>query len=697
MSDSLDGPVTAFLAWLNTIYTPSVAFLVSAALIVATAYLWWKRSREVAPTIAALAEANSALQPVRNAEGADEARTALTTAYHDVAASILKSRDPSLQHAWDEFEESIVDPSAQQLSSSVHASEFFEPLIERSRGLFFWANIMVAIGLVFTFLGIMAALGNTAIAISNAGDSATMQSALQKLLNVTAAKFMTSFAGVACSIALRFGDRRFQDRVGREVRSLVDALERGLLYVPPQRIAIDQLRHLEQIATAQTKFAQELAVAIGEELNAKMSPMVTVLGEIKSGIGNLKDELVGGVGGAVADSLNQTAGREMQALAAALTAMSDRLGAVPEQIGASADDANAKLNAAAEMFSITAAGMQAAFDALGKRIEIMGKSLFEQQQKAAGAFLDQTETEAKRLDEIGQRNQRELEAAAEGLRDLVSSMGATLEGIRSSLAAQGEESAKATGDMVARSQAVLEAAAATAATQLSKAAAEAAESAADEVTGAVVDAMNMLSERVESAMRNLTRAIDGGATKVQAFGGSIERASESADSQAAKLATAGSAAERVAGLLSSSAQETVTKIELAGQALAETTRPIREATKAIADSVADMRDALKAQKDQLDAQMAAMRELAEQFEAANSAARSAWESYQQRFEDVDQALAQALEQMAEAAAHSASQVTDYANKLDSHLGDAVGRLAAAVDELDDLPDAIREAAASLKT
>lgn len=693
---SLDGPVTAFLAWLNAIYTPSVAFLVSAALVVATAYLWWKRSQEVAPTIAALARANAALQPVRNAEGAHEARNALTKAYHDVAESILDSRDPSLRHAWDEFEESIVDPSAPQLSSSVHASEFFEPLIERSRGLFFWANIMVAIGLVFTFLGIMAALGNTAIAISNAGDSATMQSALQKLLNVTAAKFITSFAGVACSIVLRFGDRRFQDRVGREVRLLVDALERGLRYVPPQRIAADQLRQLEQIATAQTKFAQDLAVAIGEKLNEQMAPMVTVLGEIKTGIGNLKDELVGGVGGAVANTLNETAGSEMQALAAALTVMSDRLGAVPDQIGASADDANAKLKAAAELFSTAAAGMQAAFEALGQRVEAMGKALLEKQQAAADSLRDQTEAVARRLHEIGQRNQRELEAAAEGLRDLVSSMGATLEGIRSSLAAQAEESAKATGDMVARNQAALEAAAATAATRLSNAAAQAAERTADEVTGAVVGAMNMLSERVEAAMRNLTLAIDGGATKVQAFGGSIERASASAESQAAKLATAGSAAERVAGLLDSSAREAVAQIGQAGQALAETARPIREATTVIADSVANMRDALKAQKDQLDAQMAAMRELARQFETTSSAAQSAWESYQKRFEGVDQALERALKQMADAAADSAQQVTDYANKLDSHLGDAVGRLAAAIDELDDLPDAIREAAASLK-
>lgn len=172
-------------------------------MVAGTGYLVWRRSREAAPTLKALAAANKSLEAVRGAEGADAARTALAAAYQDVAAAILNSDDPALRHAWDEFEESIIDPAAPQLSSSVHAGEFFEPLIERSRGLFFWANIMVAIGLVFTFLGIMAALGNTALAISAAGDAATMQKSLQDLLNVTAAKFMTSFAGVAASIVLR--------------------------------------------------------------------------------------------------------------------------------------------------------------------------------------------------------------------------------------------------------------------------------------------------------------------------------------------------------------------------------------------------------------------------------------------------------------------------------------------------------------
>lgn len=693
---SLDGPVTAFLAWLNTIYTPSVAFLVSAALVFATAYLWWRRSQELAPTLAALAQANAALRPVRNAQGADEARTALTKVYQDLAAAILDSRNPSLRHAWDEFEESIVDPSAPQLSSSVHASEFFEPLIERSRGLFFWANIMVAIGLVFTFLGIMAALGNTALAISSAGDSATMQSALQKLLNVTAAKFMTSFAGVACSIALRFGDRRFQDRVGQEVRLLIDALERGLLYVPPQRIAADQLRQLEQIATAQTKFAQELAVAIGEKLNEQFAPMVTVLGDIKGGISTLKDELVGGVGGAVANTLNETAGREMQALAASLTAMSERLGQVPDQIGSSANEASAQLNNAAEMFSTTAAGMQAAFDALGQRIESMGNAQLERQKAAAEALLSQMDAEKASWEEIGERSRKGMAAALKDLRGLMAGMGGTLEGLRSTLTAQAEESARSTEAMVTRSRDALEAAAATAATQLSKAAAEAAESATDEVTGAIVTAMDTLSERVEAAIGNLTNAIDAGATKVQAFGGSVERASASADSQAAKLVTAGTAAERMAGLIDGSAREAATQLGKASQTLAQAAQPVAEATTTISSSISEMLAALKAQQKLLEGQVLAMRELATQFDVTSQAAQSAWKSYEQRFEEVDTALGDALKQMAGAAADSAAQVTEYANKLDAHLGDAVSRFAAAVDELDDIPDAIRDAAQAFK-
>lgn len=696
MLDFLDGPITAFLEWLNGIYTPSVAAIVAFAILGWTAILWWQRQQKVAPLIRALRACNASVLAVRAAADPNEARIALTSRYHDLADAVLRSGHADLRHAWDEFEESIIDPAAQQLSSSVHANEFFDPLVDRSRGLFWWANIMVAIGLVFTFLGIMAALGNTAIAIGKAGDAAGMQDALQQLLKVTAAKFMTSFAGVLASILLRWGDHRLQGQVRREVSELVETLERGLLYQPPQRIAADQLRQLEQIATAQTRFAQELAVAIGEKLNEQFAPMVTVLGDIDGGIKKLKDELVGGVGGAVANTLNETAGKEMQALAAALSLMSERLGNIPDQISASADDANAKIENAALLFSQASGGMQSAFDELGRKIREMGEAVVAQQQAASDDMRARAAEERQALDESGQRNRTELAEATTELKSLVASMGGTLAALGEKLTAQAEAGARASEDLIAKTKGSLEEAAFTASRQLADAAANAAKVAAEASAQAVEDAMRTLSERMESATRALTSSIETSATKVQAFGGSIERASSSAEDQAAKLANAGTAAERVAGMLDATSREVISQLAKASESLTLVSKPLESASTAIENSVQAMLESVKAQSVHVDTQVAAFRELARQFDGAAVAAQNAWQSYVDRFEQVDEALANALSKMEMASRESAAQLTDYANKLDSHLADAVNRLAAAIDELDDLPDAIKEASADLR-
>lgn len=695
MWSSLDGPVTAFLAWLNGIYTPSVAAIVAIVILAWTVGLWLERRQKVQPLLLSLKSANAALETVRWANDPDGARAALTNNYQNLARVVIESGNTDLRHAWDEFEESIVDPAATPLSSTVHANEFFEPLVDRSRGLFWWANIMVAIGLVFTFLGIMAALGSTALAIEQAGDADNMQRALQDLLNVTAAKFMTSFAGVAASIALRAGDHRFQGQVRREVALLVDALERGLVYLPPQRIAAEQLRQLEQIATAQTLFAQDLAVAIGEKLNEQFAPLVSVLGNIDRGIGTLKEELVGGVGGAVADTLNETAGAQMQALAGALSLMSERLGTIPDQLSASADDAHARIENAALLFSQASGGMQAAFDALGRQIEGMGSQLIEKQKAATEEMQAQLARERTSLEDAGDRNRKELQAGTEELRSLLSSMGGTLSDLNTKLAAQAEQGMRSSEELLSKTRDALGAAAAAASERFVDAAADAAKVASETTAKAVEQALKMLSDRIDAATQALAGSIEAGASKVQAFGGSIERASASADAQATKLASAGTAAERVAGMLDQTSRETIPLLAKAGEALTLIAEPFEKASAAIGTGIEDMRKSLQAQAAHVDGQVSALRDMASQFDRTAAAAQTAWQNHIERFGQVDEALGKTLLQMEGASRESAERLTEYANALDKHLADAVGRLAAAIDELDDLPDAIREAAKQL--
>ena len=111
-------------------------------------------------------------------------------------------------------------------------------------------------------------------------DAAKAGEAVQGLLKVSSAKFLTSLAGVLASLIFRGVEAGIRRGTERRLALFINALEHGLQYLPPQRLAQEQLNSLKNIEAAQTRFATELAVAIGEKFQEQVQPMVAMLGDI---------------------------------------------------------------------------------------------------------------------------------------------------------------------------------------------------------------------------------------------------------------------------------------------------------------------------------------------------------------------------------------------------------------------------------
>jgi hypothetical protein len=132
-------------------------------------------------------------------------------------------------------------------ATSVHAADAFTHLDEPSRTLEWWANILVATGLVVTFLGIVAALSEATATI---GHGAVAEGALLGLLGVAATKFWTSIAGVAGSILLRITARNWRRRIDQGARQLFAQLDAAVVFMPPEKALLEQLVALNRIETA---------------------------------------------------------------------------------------------------------------------------------------------------------------------------------------------------------------------------------------------------------------------------------------------------------------------------------------------------------------------------------------------------------------------------------------------------------------
>jgi hypothetical protein len=134
----------------------------------------------------------------------------------------------------------------------------------------------VSIGLLLTFLGLIAAL--TAIGGDEINDDS-----LRGLLNAASAKFIMSLTGLACSIFLTFLFRLRADAVDRQVRRLGHALEKRLRFQSLEEIAANQLHVMRQQDDALRRLATEMVAELARPLREELPAAIGTSSGPRSG------------------------------------------------------------------------------------------------------------------------------------------------------------------------------------------------------------------------------------------------------------------------------------------------------------------------------------------------------------------------------------------------------------------------------
>ena len=160
---------------------------------------------------------------------------------------------PVLELGWAHYRSQLTPTEDHRLAASIHAADAFDHADTPARTLEWWANLMVAIGLVITFMGIVAALTEATAAMApsaGGGGGAAMQSALIHLLTIAATKFWTSIAGVLASIILRLAARRRRQVIEGLEAHLFALLDACVRFAPPEKVMLEQLAVLARIEAA---------------------------------------------------------------------------------------------------------------------------------------------------------------------------------------------------------------------------------------------------------------------------------------------------------------------------------------------------------------------------------------------------------------------------------------------------------------
>ncbi|MFK7846329.1 MAG: hypothetical protein AB8G77_13610 [Rhodothermales bacterium] len=247
----------------------------------------------------------------------------------------------SLCRSWGEFSETIItdeisDPVV--LRNSVRPSTFLntEDLGFGTGFYRVYPNAFVSVGLLLTFLGLVAALHEFSQSMSGSA-SGGMDSAMTNFMQIASAKFIMSLVGLLCSIILTLLIRRRSGGIERALNRVCQKIEERLSFVSLEDIGFRQLK----ATTEQRDHMREIGFGMVEELR---KPLDILPEKISRSISDKMDPLFDKVSSMGASSMEGMVGdlstQLSNSVGAALTRASESLGEATDRIGLMVDRMN---------------------------------------------------------------------------------------------------------------------------------------------------------------------------------------------------------------------------------------------------------------------------------------------------------------------------------------------------------------------
>ena len=245
--------VISGLVWLISRFdSREVAFQFAFVILGAAVYAWRKLNAARREHVGHLEDAIRVLQLA----GADRGgRTPTQQAAALALASRSLSPNPAAGESWRSYAAGFrPDPGRRgMLINPLDPEDWFERGRLRGRGYEKWAStlsgVFLTAGLFFTFVGLSAAL----FRVGDAGsDPEQLRSAINDILRISSAKFVTSMAGIIAFIGWTVTARAWsseQERLSERLSSAVRAMS------PPVNAESLLLRHLEHAASMDASLA----------------------------------------------------------------------------------------------------------------------------------------------------------------------------------------------------------------------------------------------------------------------------------------------------------------------------------------------------------------------------------------------------------------------------------------------------------
>jgi hypothetical protein len=255
----------------------------------------------------------------------------------------------------------------------------------------------IGIGLLLTFIGLVAALKFAAAGVASS-DIDIAKQALNSLLSAASFKFMTSIAGLGCSLVLSVGARTMTYAIENAAHGLAHDLETAMAPIFVESLAYDQLtvtrQQLARLDRLDAGFAADIATEMAPRLAAGLdaaiapivagiaglpAPLVAAIEEVRNEIRATDHETLSRTLQEFSKEMRSSAGSEIKQLAAKLAEIGGAIGRTQQHIGNSGHAFAEQTGLAAAQLLNAATllrdGMDGRVNAVGDRIEALAEAL----------------------------------------------------------------------------------------------------------------------------------------------------------------------------------------------------------------------------------------------------------------------------------------------------------------------------------
>ena len=597
-----------------------------------------------------------------------------------------------LRHSWEKFRETLIEPTGNDPVSDtvVRNTERPQHYFNLSEaGLRFplyraMPNLLVGVGLLLTFIGLVTALYFTTEALNSAHDLQASQDALKNLLHAASFKFYTSVAGLGGSILLTIVLKYGMSKVEESFDKLASVLESKVLFVTPESIAFDHYREAQEQTRNLKLFNTEVAISVGRRieealaatlpkmLEQAIAPLGQTLTDVATKLNSKSESAIGEMAGTFVDRLQGATGEQMQRLADTLgdlrssidsinSRMNESGSGLADNVARSTQDLQAAIStmtaALKELTSRAARDVEGGSSALNKHIETAAATLESVSIKIAQVMNESTERMTGGSEQASGAFAAELSSATAKFHEASDRTAARIE---EAIAAISERLVGEAGEI---------------SKQIAKAAVDAGEDSRAKVAGAGLELAKTFSDMGDQLVAGLSRLQDG-------LNGTALKMSEIERGIAQHVGSIGQ--------LSKATEDTGTALSGTARSIRDAGAPLAESARLIADASRSIVDATGSTQQSVLGAQAEIRNITQLLQQTLDATSQQWQAYERRFKGVDDSLGLILDRIIKSVQENLEGLRSFVEKVDEKLSGAVDKLGGGIEDLGEFAQSMEQ-------